>query len=176
MAQGPLSSVWGQQFGWDFVTAKVAYPHLCVDFLCAYELLVDVKHQRLIDADTFCSYTCTLSGAGSIRLSSTLSATDDFLRLLANSSLHPTFSSSAAKHGVEHHIASLLPGSLPRLGQAHRHQGWPPYIFLGTASPETGCFHSHWRWTPWQLSRARLLSSPCRSYSAWWTSITALSP
>jgi len=41
-----------QWFGWDFVTAKVAFPLLGVDFLCAYGLLVDVKHRRLIDAVT----------------------------------------------------------------------------------------------------------------------------
>jgi len=39
---------------------------------------VDVKHRCLIDAVTFCLYACTLSGADSIRLSSMLSAIDDF--------------------------------------------------------------------------------------------------
>jgi len=45
-----------QGFGWDFVTAKVAFPLIDADFLCAYGLLADVKHCRLIDAVTFCSY------------------------------------------------------------------------------------------------------------------------
>ncbi|KAG1936440.1 interleukin-1 receptor accessory protein-like 1-A [Pimephales promelas] len=101
----------GQQFGWDFVTAKVAIPLLGADFLCAHGLLVDVKNHRLIDAVTFCSYTCTLSEADSIRLSSMLSASDDFHRLLASfpALTQPTFSASAVKHGVEHHLATSGP-------------------------------------------------------------------
>lgn len=62
----------GQMFGWDFVTAKVTFPILGADFLCAYGLLVDVKNCRLINAATFCSYPCTLGGTTSIRLSSML--------------------------------------------------------------------------------------------------------
>lgn len=101
----------GQRFTWDFITAKVAVPLLGADFLCAYGLLVDVKNCRLIDATTFCSYSCTLSGLDSARLSSVLSPLDDFLRLLAEfpALTQPTFSSTAAKHGVEHHIATTGP-------------------------------------------------------------------
>lgn len=84
---------------------------LSADFLCAYGLLVDVKNCRLIDATTFCSYPCALSGLDSARLSSVLSPTDDFLRLLAEfpTLTQPTFSSTATKHGVEHHIATTGP-------------------------------------------------------------------
>lgn len=57
----------GQRFTWDFITAKVAVPLLGADFLCAYGLLVDVKNRRLVDATTFSSYVCTLSGVDSIR-------------------------------------------------------------------------------------------------------------
>ena len=101
----------GQRFGWDFVTAKVAIPLLGSDFLCAHGLLVDVKNRRLIDAVTFCSYTCTLGGADSIRLSSMLSASDVFHRLLAGfpTLTQPTFSASAVKHGVEHHLTTTGP-------------------------------------------------------------------
>ncbi|XP_051993051.1 LOW QUALITY PROTEIN: uncharacterized protein K02A2.6-like [Xyrauchen texanus] len=101
----------GQHFGWNFVTAKVAIPLLGADFLCAHGLLVDVKNRRLIDAVTFSSYTCTLSGTDSIRLYSVLSASDDFHRLLASfpDLTQPTFSASAVKHGVEHHLATTGP-------------------------------------------------------------------
>ncbi|KAF0030340.1 hypothetical protein F2P81_017071 [Scophthalmus maximus] len=93
----------GQRFCWDFVTAKVAVPLLCADFLCAHGLLVDVKNCCLIDAVTFCSYMCTLSGTDSIRLSSMLPASDDFHRLLADfpAVTQPTFSASAVKHVVD---------------------------------------------------------------------------
>ena len=101
----------GQRFSWDFITAKVVVPLLGVDFLCAYGLLVDVKNGRLIDATTFSSYTYALSGVDSIRLSSMLSQADEFHRLLTEFPVftQPTFSSSMAKHGVEHHIATTGP-------------------------------------------------------------------
>lgn len=101
----------GQHFSWDFVTAKVAVPLLGADFLCAHGLLVDVMNRRLIDAVTFCSYTCTLSETDSIQLSSMLSASDDFQRLLASfpALTQPTFSASTVKHGVEHHLTTTGP-------------------------------------------------------------------
>ena len=95
-------------FGWDFITAKVTLPILGAGFLCAYDLLVDVENRQLINAATFCSYRCTLGGTRSIRLSSMLSAMDNFLHLLAEfpDLTQPIFSSSATKHGVEHHITT----------------------------------------------------------------------
>ena len=101
----------GQRFSWEFVLAKVAFPLLGADFLCAHSLLVDVKNRRLVNAVTFSSHACTLSGADSIRLSSALASSDVFLRLLAEfpDLTQPTFSSSTTKHGVEHHIATTGP-------------------------------------------------------------------
>jgi len=88
-----------QQFGWDFVAAKVTSPLLCMDFLCAYGMLVDVKHRHLIDTVTFCSNACTFRGADYSRLYSMLSAMDDYLRLLVEF----LSSCSPPSHGVEHH-------------------------------------------------------------------------
>uniref|UniRef100_A0A674MCK3 Gypsy retrotransposon integrase-like protein 1 n=1 Tax=Takifugu rubripes TaxID=31033 RepID=A0A674MCK3_TAKRU len=98
----------GQRFGWNFVTAKVTVPLIGADFLCAFGLLVDVKNRRLVDAVTFCSYECTLGVTDSVRLSSMLPTADIFLCLLTEfpALTQPTFSSSTAKHGVEHHIAT----------------------------------------------------------------------
>ena len=125
----------GHRFGWDFVTAKVAVPLLGADFLCAHGLLVDVKNRRLIDAVTFCSYTCTLSGADSLRLSSMLSPSDDFHRLLAGfpALTQPTFSVSAVKHGVEHHIATTGP---PVYARARRLD--PTKLAVAKAKPGGG--------------------------------------
>ena len=98
----------GQKFTWDFVLADVSFPLIGADFLCAYGLLVDVKNRRLIDAATYCSYACTVSGAGAVGLSNVLSTADQFLKLLAEfpALTQPTFSSSTTRHGVEHHIAT----------------------------------------------------------------------
>jgi len=101
----------GQRFSWDFVTAKIAIPLLGADFLCAYGLLVDVKGRRLINAVTFSSYPCTLSGAGFTRLTSMLTGDEEFLQLLAKfpDLTQPTFSSSTVRHGVEHHLSTAGP-------------------------------------------------------------------
>lgn len=117
----------GQRFTWDFITAKVAVPLLGAEFLCAYGLLVDVKNCRLIDATTFCSYPCALSSLDSARLSSVLSPTGDFLRLLAEfpTLTQPTFSSTAVKHGVEHHIATTGQ-KIVRQGEHTRKSGRVP--------------------------------------------------
>lgn len=52
----------GRHFSWDFVMAAVSTPLLGSDFLCAFNLLVDVKNCCLIDAVSFASYPCTLGG------------------------------------------------------------------------------------------------------------------
>ncbi|KAM8899173.1 uncharacterized protein AB9W97_009746 [Spinachia spinachia] len=136
----------GHRFGWDFVTARVAVPLLAADFLCKHGLLVDVKNR--IDAVTFCSYSCTLSGADSIRLSSMLSPSDDFHRLLAGfpELTQPTFSASAVKHGVEHHIATTGP---PVYARAWRLD--PTELAVAKA----------------EFSYMKCLGIVCRSYSPW---------
>lgn len=45
----------GRCFPWDFVIADVTQPLLGADFLCAHNLMVDVKGQRLVDTKTFSS-------------------------------------------------------------------------------------------------------------------------
>ena len=101
----------GQRLKWDFLVAKVSTPLLGADFLCTNGLLVDVRNQRLINAETFNSLPCALSGSSSSKLSSTLSASDDFSRLLTEFPVltRPTFSSATAKHGVEHYITATGP-------------------------------------------------------------------
>ena len=101
----------GQRFKWDFVVAKVSTPLLGADFLCTNGLLMDVRNQRLINSETVNSLPCALSGSSSSKLSSALSASDDFSCLLAEFPVltRPTFSSTTAKHGVEHYITAAGP-------------------------------------------------------------------
>ena len=68
----------GQRFKWDFVVAKVSTRLLGADFLCTNGLLVDVRNQHLIKAEIFNSLPCALSGSSSSKLSSALSASDDY--------------------------------------------------------------------------------------------------
>ena len=45
----------GRLFNWTFVIANVTQPLLGADFLCSFNLMVDIKGQRLIDTTTFSS-------------------------------------------------------------------------------------------------------------------------
>ena len=96
-----------QRFTWDFVLAKVSTPLIGADFLCANGLLVDVGNRRLINAKTFGSLACKCSDMAAIKLSSAVSPADVFSPLLLEFSdiTTPTFSSTAMKHDVEHHIS-----------------------------------------------------------------------
>ncbi|KAJ8387978.1 hypothetical protein AAFF_G00147690 [Aldrovandia affinis] len=96
----------GQRFIWDFVVGSIAFPLLGADFLCAHGLLVDMKNNCLVDAQTFTSFACTCGEAVYSGLSSFLSEEDQYLRLLAEfpDLTQPTFSALTVKHGVEHHI------------------------------------------------------------------------
>ena len=100
----------GQRFQWDFVIASIAFPLLGADFLCAHGLLVDVRNNCLVDAQTFTSFACTRGDAAYSGLSSSLSE-DQYLRLLAEfpDLTQPTFSAPTVKHGVEHHIDTKGP-------------------------------------------------------------------
>ncbi|KAJ8412812.1 hypothetical protein AAFF_G00117630 [Aldrovandia affinis] len=101
----------GQRFIWDFVVASIAFPLLGADFLCAHGLLVDMKNNCLVDAQTFTSFACTRGEAVYSGLSSLLSEEDQYLRLLAEfpDLTQPTFSAPTVKHGVEHHIDTKGP-------------------------------------------------------------------
>ena len=43
------------KYYWTFVVASVAQPLLRADFLCAYSLLLNVRHYRLVDTQLFTS-------------------------------------------------------------------------------------------------------------------------
>ncbi|KAJ8400211.1 hypothetical protein AAFF_G00399050 [Aldrovandia affinis] len=102
----------GRQFTWDFTMAKVAKPLLGADFFCTNELLVDVKNHRLVNAEDFGSFPCTLSSLLMTTLSCALTASSEFFHLLGRfpDLTRPTFSTADTKHGVEHHIPTT--GSL----------------------------------------------------------------
>ena len=100
-----------QRFRWDFVTADISFPLLGADFLCAHSLLVGVKNNRLVDAQTFSSFECARGRAAYGGLISSLSEGDEYQRQLREfpGITRPTFSAVTAKHGVEHHIDTKGP-------------------------------------------------------------------
>lgn len=94
----------GQWLWWHIVVVKVSSPLLEADFLCTNNLLVNMKNQLLVNAETFYLVLWWHSNNGLSRLSSTWSAADTFSHLLAKYPCltQPTLMSVTAKHGVDH--------------------------------------------------------------------------
>lgn len=105
-------SIDGHRFPWEFVIADVTQPLLGADFLCAHNLMVDIKGRRLVDTATFATFSLRrteghalgVHGVSSNRAHSFTALLDDFPELL-----NPTFSSSTARHGVQHVITTQGP-------------------------------------------------------------------
>jgi len=57
--------------------ATMSVPLLGADFLCAFNLLVDVMNCRLVDAISFSTYPCSLGGPGTLSLSNMLATGDE---------------------------------------------------------------------------------------------------
>lgn len=99
------------RFNWKFVLADVARPLLGADFLRAHALLVDLKRQRLINAETFCSSPIKRAPQLAPRLNAIASGTSVYTRILAEfpGIATPHFSQALPKHGVQHFIPTNGP-------------------------------------------------------------------
>ena len=95
----------GRTFVWTFVLADVTQPLLGADFLCNYELMVDLKGKRLVEATTFRSWQLHQSDVPPQKLHS-VSTCDEYATILSEfpSLLTPTFAQPTTKHGVTHFI------------------------------------------------------------------------
>lgn len=95
----------GRHVPWDFVIARVTQPLIGADFLCAYNLMVDVKGQRLVDTTTFSSFPLKRTTGRALGVHN-VSPAEAHSVLLAEfpELLTPTFSSPVTRHGVEHFI------------------------------------------------------------------------
>ena len=99
-----------RRYTWQFIVADVDQPLLGADFLCHFELLVDVNHKRLLHMATLTSLPLTVAAISRPILASI--ATDGpFASLLAEfpAISTPTFSNAAVRHGVEHFIPTTGP-------------------------------------------------------------------
>ena len=95
-----------QPYAWNFFVANVSQPLLGEDFLRHFALLVDVKHQKLVDTTSFHSVPTFSSVNIAPRLIKISSINDPFSRLLESfpSITTPSFSQSTVKHQVKHFI------------------------------------------------------------------------
>ena len=86
-------------------------PLLGADFFRRHNLLVDLKGQRLIEADTYLSSPCFVSRVTKTELAPIEQDSNKFRKVLQEfpALLQPTFSSDAVKHGVQHHVCTTGP-------------------------------------------------------------------
>lgn len=95
-------------FEWKFVLADVPQPLLGADFLRANNLLVDLRCQRLVDAETFVSFPCGQATGPVPHLAALITVDNQYAQLLAEfpSITMPKFTQTTTKHGVEHYIST----------------------------------------------------------------------
>ena len=98
-------------FRWSFILADVGQLLLGPDFLRQYALLVDVKHQRLVNALSFTSIPLGLDTVCPSNLNCISTIHNLYARLLAlfPQITSPQFSQDSLKHGIEHHILTSGP-------------------------------------------------------------------
>ena len=92
------------------IIADVKRPLLGADFFRRHNLLVDLRGQRLIEANTYLS-PCSVSRVTVTELAPIEQESNRFRKVLQDfpALLQPTFSSTAVKHGVQHHIQTTGP-------------------------------------------------------------------
>ena len=80
-------------------------------FFRRHNLLVDLRGQRLIEANAYLSSPCSVSRVTVTELAPIEQENNRFRKVLKDfpALLQPTFSSTAVKHGVQHHIQTTGP-------------------------------------------------------------------
>ena len=95
----------------DFVITNVAQPLLGADFLRAHSLLVDMKHQHLVNDKLFSSIPMEKTPGFSPQLNALSLEQNAFAQLLAQfpQITTPQFCEKVAKHETVHHIVTKGP-------------------------------------------------------------------
>jgi transposase InsO family protein len=99
-----------QPFKWSFILADVHKPIIGADFLRHFSLLVDLRHQRILDATTLASVHTEFSGEFPSTINH-VAPQSAYMQLLSQ---FPDVTSTclrtpSAKHGVQHHIVTTGP-------------------------------------------------------------------
>ena len=95
-----------RSFAWPFITADVTKPIIGADFLYHFNLLVDLRNNRLIDSTTKLSTRCRPTSETTLSLKLVTDASTAYASLLAkfSSITRPLLSSSSTKHNIVHRI------------------------------------------------------------------------
>ena len=98
-------------FRWVFIVADLPTPIIGADFLRQFNLLVDVKNQKLIDSTTSLAVQGVTSNKPSVSpmfVNAASSQFDDLLRQYPNI-FRPVYTDTNVKHNVTHHIETHGP-------------------------------------------------------------------
>lgn len=99
------------RFSWKFTLAQVSRPLLGADFLRAHSLIVDLKHNCLLNAKLFSSIPLHAAKQSALQLNNIALNPDVYKKLLSKFPVitAPTLPSTPAKHNVKHHIVTTGP-------------------------------------------------------------------
>lgn len=115
-----LSLGFRRTFKWHFVVAQVSTAIIGADFLTHFGLLVDLRHQRLIDSTTNISMTgkCRPSSQQAVKLIADHSRYHTLLRRYP-SITNPTPTFDGVKHSIVHYIETKGPPISARPRRLH---------------------------------------------------------
>ena len=101
------------------IQADVKRPPLGDDFLHQHNLLVDIRGQRLIEAETYSSVSCGITAATVNELALIDTSSNQFRNVLLEypNLLRPTFTEASVRHGVQHFVTTT---GQPVYANAHR--------------------------------------------------------
>ena len=96
---------------WEFVVADVKFPILGADFLRYYGLLVDVRHNTLLDATTFLSVSGTMTTVRCVSPVLVEPSQSEYLNILKEfpTTTQPVTKEKIVKHNITHHIVTKGP-------------------------------------------------------------------
>lgn len=94
-----------RQFTWNFIVADVEKPIIGADFLSWFDLLVDIRNQRIIDNTTKLTSQGSLINSSGVTVK-TISATDTYHKLISEFAdiTRPSVFSDTVKHSTVHRI------------------------------------------------------------------------
>ena len=139
-----------RNFPWIFTIADIRYPILGADFLKHYNLLVDLKNNRLIDGTTKLAISGTTYPGTSCHLSFTMKSPQNKYESLMHQ--HPSLvdnkSFKTTKHDVTHNIStsgtpcSARPRRLPPDKFKAAKQEFDHMLQMGIIRPSSSCWAS----------------------------------